>query len=394
METPLNATSTAIQTQTGSLQVPGFQPQPMRAPFYNTERNSWQVFRYDNVKRILSEYHTFSSQRDALDPQQSSELSAGQRSSPTMISLDPPDHRLYRDLAGKAFTPRRIEQQEPLIRETVDQLLNKVADQGAMDIIDDLSYLLPITIIAKLLGVPNADQPQFKQWTDDFFEFVTPAAAKAQRELGLYFYGLFEERKREPQDDLISALLATQVEGKTFSHSELIGLCSLLLLAGNDTTRHLIGNALLCLDAFPASMEQLQAQPELIPTAIEEVLRYLPSITSPARVATTDVVIEGQTIQAGQWVLPMVASANRDEAYFANAETFDITRTPNRHLTFGFGVHFCLGAPLARLESKIALEMLLARFKNIKRMREVPLKGVASPQLYGVQHLPVTFTHA
>ena len=390
MEMPRNAASTT-RTQK-LLQVPGFQPQPMCPPVYNVERNAWQIFRYEDVKRVLSEYHTFSSQRNGLDPQQNSEVSAGRNSVQTMISLDPPDHRLYRDLASKAFTPRRIEQQEPLIRETVAQLLDKVANQGAMDIIDDLSYLLPITIIAKLLGVPNADQPQFKQWTDDFFEFTTPAAAKAQQELGIYFYGLFEERKRNPQNDLISALLATEVEGKTFSNLELIALCSLLLLAGNDTTRHLIGNAILCLDTFPESMEQLQAQPELIPDAVEEVLRYLPSISSPARVAARDVVIEGQNIQAGQWVLPMVASANRDEAYFANPETFNIQRTPNRHLTFGYGIHFCLGAPLARLESRIALEMLLARFKNIKRMHEVPLQAVVSPQLYGVQHLPVTFT--
>ncbi|HXR66738.1 MAG TPA: cytochrome P450 [Ktedonobacteraceae bacterium] len=381
-----------MEVQPEALQVPGFQPQSMRAPFYNAERNSWQVFRYDDVKRILSDYHAFSSQREALDPQQSSELNAGQRSAPTMISLDPPEHRVYRDLAGKTFTPRRIEEQEPFIRETVEQLLAKVAGQGTMDMIDDFAYLLPITVIARMLGVPNADQPQFKQWTDDFFEFVTPAAARAQKELALYFQGLFEERRREPQDDFISALLTTEVEGKTFTNRDLIGLCSLLLLAGNDTTRHLIGNALLCFDAYPENMEQLRTQPDLISNAVEEVLRYLPSISSPARVATSGIVIEGQTIQAGQWILPMVASANRDEAHFPNAEIFDIRRTPNRHLTFGFGVHFCLGAPLARLESKIALEMLLAHFTDIKRVRSIPLEAAVSPQLYGVKHLPITFT--
>ncbi len=378
-----------------ALIVPDFQTQPMHAPFYNPERNAWQVFRYEEVKRVLSDYQVFSSQRDGLDPQQDKELVNGRRSeSKNMISLDPPQHRVYRNFAASAFTPRRIEQLEPTIRDIALRLLDDVASRGEMDVVDDFARHIPSIVISKLLGVPETDRPQFQAWADAFFELITPAAAQAGKEINNYFRTLLVERRQDPQDDLISALLSTQVDGKTFSDEEINALCSLLILAGNDTTRHLISSALICFDMYPEMMEILRAQPELIAGALEEVLRCLPSTLSPARVCISDIVLGGETIKAGEWVLPMVASANRDEEQFPQAAFFDIRRSPNRHLSFGYGVHFCLGATLARLESRIALEVLLARFSVIKRVRDVPLEAIQSTQLYGVKHLPVTFTLA
>lgn len=368
---------------------PGFHPLPGQPAFYNEQRKFWCVFRYAEVQRVLSDYTTFSNDRGGLDPSQPQD--PNRPASTNLISMDPPRHRLYRALVTQAFTPRTIAQLEPRITAIVHRLLDAVISQREMDVIDDFSYLLSVTVIAEMLGVPVADQEQFKQWTADFFEITTPAAAKAQRELGAYFRTIFEQHRQVPQENLISALLAAQVDGQHLTEGEMISFCSLLLLAGNDTTRNLIANALLCLDTFPDAMMQLRAEPTLLPTAIEEVLRYLPSVHTAPRIAVADTTLDGQEVKAGQWVMPMLASANRDEAQFPNPDHFDIQRTPNRHLTFGYGVHFCLGAPLARIESKIALGAILERLTDIQRVRSVPLEAVASPIVYGMKHLPITF---
>lgn len=369
---------------------PGFHPLPGQPAFYDERRKFWRVFRYPEVQRVLSDYNTFSNDRGGLDPSQPRD--PNRSASASLISMDPPRHRVYRTLVTQAFTPRTVAQLEPRITTIVHGLLDAVMSRGEMDVIDDFSYLLSVTVIAEMLGVPVADQEQFKQWTADFFEITTPAAAQAQRELGAYFRTVFEQHRQAPQDDLISALLAAQVEGQYLTEGELISFCSLLLLAGNDTTRNLIANALLCLDTFPDAMAQLRTEPTLLPTAIEEVLRYLPSTQTAPRIAAVDTSIDGQEVKAGQWVMPMLASANRDEAQFPQPDLFEIQRTPNRHLTFGYGVHFCLGAPLARIESKIALEAILERLTDIQRVRSVRLEAVASPIVYGMKHLPITFT--
>ncbi len=338
---------------------PNFRPLPGQPAFYYEQRKFWFVFRYAEVQRVLSDFNTFTSERGGLDP--------SQRNNPkrpgdaSLISMDPPRHRLYRTLVTQAFTPRTIAQLEPRITTIVHRLLDSVIYRGEMDVVDDFSYLLSVTVIAEMLGVPFADQEQFKQWTDDFFEITTPAAMQAQHELHAYFKTIFDQHREVPQDDLISALLTAQVDGQHLTEIELESFCILLLLAGIDTTRNLIANALLCLDTFPDAMAQLRAEPTLLPTAIEEVLRYLPSTQGSPRVAAVDTRIDGQEVKAGQWIMAMVASANRDEAQFPHPDLFDIGRT---HITFGYGVHFCLGAPLARLESKIALEAILERLKD------------------------------
>ncbi|GCE22142.1 cytochrome P450 [Dictyobacter kobayashii] len=378
-----------MDTQAQSL-FPGFAPMPGQPAFYNTARQTWLVFRYDSVQRVLQEYTTFSNERGGLDPLQKKSSSAFER--PNMLSMDPPRHRQYRNLAASAFTPRTIAKLEPRIIRIVHALLDRVIDRGEMDVIDDLSYPLSITVIAELLGVPASDQEQFRRWTEDFFQITTPEAQQAQQELGSYFQHVLEQHRREPQDDLITALLNAEIDEHKLTDGELISLCSLILLAGNDTTRNLIGNLLLCLDAFPLAMEQIRANPDLIPSAIEETLRFLPSVHTAPRLCIADTELDDQQIKAGQWVMPMLASANRDASYFPDPDVFEINRSPNRHLTFGYGIHFCLGAPLARLESKIAMEILLTRMHDIKRVGNILLQPLVSPVIYGVRHLPITFT--
>jgi cytochrome P450 len=202
---------------------------------------------------------------------------------------------------------------------------------------------------------------------------------------------MIKKRRHEAKDDLISALLNAQIDGEHLNQQELLGFCVLLLVAGNETTTNLIGNAFVCFEEHPEVMEQLQADPALIPGAIEEVLRYRSPVQFMYRRAAADVTLESQEIRAGQMVISWIGSANRDERQFPDPDRFDIKRTPNRHLAFGHGIHFCIGAPLARLEAKIALTLMFERMKDIQRIRSVPLESTGSMIVYGVKHLPVTF---
>jgi len=260
-----------------------------------------------------------------------------------------------------------------------------------MEVIRDLAFPLPVTVIAELLGIPVADQRQFKQWSEAIVGISEEAYLTAQQEMALYFLSLIAQRRSVPQDDLITALIEAEVDGEHLPDMELLGFCILLLVAGHETTTNLIGNAILCFDEHPHVMDELRAEPALLPSAIEEVLRYYSPVKSLGRIATVDTVLRGQHIKAGQFVLPIFSSANRDEEQFPNANTFDIRRIPNRHIAFGHGIHFCLGAPLARLEARIALGAVLERFSHIRRDRSVPLQLKESGVIFGLQSLPVTF---
>jgi cytochrome P450 len=248
-----------------------------------------------------------------------------------------------------------------------------------------------VIVIAEMLGIPHEDRARFKAWSDGIVGSSFEGGSNPQGAMSAYFLGMIEQRRREPQDDLISALLAAQIDGVHLNQRELLGFCVLLLVAGNETTTNLLGNAILCFDEHPEVMEQLRAQPELIPGAIEEVLRYRSPVQMMYRRVISDLDIDGNQFRAGQMVLAQIGSANRDEAQFPDPDSFDIARTPNRHIAFGHGIHFCIGAPLARLESKIVLTLLLERLRDIKRVRTVSLQATGSDVVYGVKHVPVTF---
>ncbi len=309
----------------------------------------------------------------------------------SMISMDPPRHRQMRSLVTLAFTPRTIARLEPRISEIVNELLDRVTPQGQMDVINDLSYPLPVIVIAELLGIPLADRERFKLWSDQFVGAAPSSGNDSQEEMSDYFKWVIEQRRKEPEDDLISALLAAQIDGKHLTEQELLGFCVLLLVAGNETTTHLIGNAIWCFDDHPAAWAELRANSALLPDAIEEVLRYRSPVKLMFRITAQDTRVGDKDIPAGTGVTAWIGSADRDEAQFPNAETFDIHRAPNRHLAFGYGIHFCLGAPLARLESKIALGIMLQRFSNVQRDRDIELEPVSAFILHGLKHMPITF---
>ena len=361
--------------------------------YYDQENELWNVFRYDDTQRILTDPTTFSS--EVAQRMMTEEEKKQMTGEPSILGLDPPRHRQLRSLVTQAFTPRTVARLEGRVTTIVDEYLNKVASTGRMDIIADLAYPLPVTVIAELLGVPTSDQAQFKHWSDTVVSTQREAAMQAVKEMGQYFGRITKERRADPKEDLISELIAAQVDGQHLTEGELISFYILLLVAGNETTTNLLGNALWCFDEHPETMEELRANPALLPSAIEEVLRYRSPVQRLIRIATTDITLRGQEIKAGQLVSPWLGAANHDPEQFPDAEDFIIGRTPNRHVAFGHGIHFCVGAPLSRLEAKIALGMLLERFKDIKRDRNVPLKRIpAASAFFGVQALPVTFVEA
>lgn len=364
---------------------PWFQHMRENAPMIYDERfGSWSVFKYNDVQQVLSNHAVYSSQNSESD--QGLDMS--------ILNMDPPRHRQLRTLAALAFTPRAVVLLEGRVTEIVNELLDQVEHQGRMDLIDDLAHPLPATIIAEMLGVPGEDREQFRHWSNQIVGSEPIDHSKGmgpQRAMAQYFRKLLPERRRQPREDLISALLAAQVDGESLSEAELLGFCILLLVAGNETTTTLLGNAIQTFDEHPEVMEELRADPSLMPGAIEEVLRYRAPVRMMFRTAIQETELRGQAIQAGDGVAAWLGSANRDEEQFPNSDTFDIHRTPNRHLAFGYGIHFCLGAPLARLEARVALNLLLARWTDIRRQHEIPLEPLGSFLLLGLRHLPITF---
>ncbi|HEX7974120.1 MAG TPA: cytochrome P450 [Anaerolineales bacterium] len=370
------------------------QEQPV---YYNPRRGSWSVFGFDDVQRVLSDYETFSSQFAGGGQDGGSPFAA------SMISSDPPRHRQLRTLVTQAFTPRAVDALAPRIRSIVTGLLDKVSAAGGtagqMDVISDLGTPLPVTVIAELLGIPVADREKFKSWSDlvvsmanfgdevDYAKFQSDAVM----EMSAYFFNMIQQRQAEPGEDLISGLLAAEIEGQRLETIELLGFCVLLLVAGNETTTNLIGNAMLAFAEHPEAWERLRAEPGLLPGAIEEVLRYRSPVQSMFRVTKKEARLGDKTIPAGTSLLAWIGSANHDEAQFPDAERFDIERTPNRHLAFGQGIHYCLGAPLARLEGRIALGAMLERFRCFDLAPGAKLERVPSLIVYGVKQLPIHY---
>jgi cytochrome P450 len=352
--------------------------------FFDQTRDAWLVLGYEEVQQVLLNHQTFSSERwvgpdGKFDPAISGSI----------LGMDPPGHRRLRALVSQAFTPRVIANLEMRIVSIARDLLDRVEEKGEMDVIDDLAYPLPITVIAELLGVPHEDHEQFRRWSLEIVGLNADVRLAAIEELAQYVQQMIEQRRREPREDLVSGMIHAEMDGEHLPDREIIGLVRLLLVAGHETTTGLISNAVMCFDEHPESLQEVLAYPELWPSTIEEILRYRSVVHMHARFARMDTALLGQQIKAGEPVIPVFAAANLDERQFPNPNTFDIRRTPNRHLGFGHGIHFCLGAPLARLETRIALQMLYERFLGLHRNRAIPLAVKPSYIVYGLQHLPV-----
>jgi hypothetical protein len=290
-----------------------------------------------------------------------------------LLNLDAPDHTSLRGLVNKAFTPRRVAALRPRIEALVEELLGAASGRGELELVRDLAHPLPVIVIAELLGVPSADRERFRAWSHGVAQIIDPLnaerglarAKEAATALAGYFREMLARRRAEPRDDLLSAMIAAEQDGRVLGEGDLLSLCTLLLAAGHETTTNLIGNAVIALLRFPEQAERLRAEPALMPAAVEEFLRFDSPVQFTDRVALEDVELAGRRVRRGRPIALLLAAANHDPAQFASPHRLDVGRADNRHLAFGAGPHFCLGAPLARLEAEIALGALLRRFPKL-----------------------------
>jgi len=319
----------------------------------------------------------------------------------SMLDRDPPDHTRLRGLVSKAFTPRVVEVLRPHIQQLVDGLLDRVEGAGSMDLIEDFAYPIPVIVICEMLGVPVEDRERFKGWGLDIARGldslllppgsdVVERSVAARRALADYFRELIAERRASPRADMLSGLIAAEEAGDTLSENELLATCILLLVAGHETTVNLIGNGTLALLRHPDQLRQLRESPELIGSAVEELLRYDGPVQRTARIPSEDVTIGGRTIAKGEMVMPFIGAADRDPAQFPDPDRLDIRRADNRHIAFGWGIHFCLGAPLARVEGQIAIGTLARRLPKLALATDRP-EYRQSLTLRGLSRLPVAF---
>ena len=344
--------------------------------------DAWVLTRYEHADAMLCDHKRFSAEDRRFHD-------VGLT---TMLDIDPPDHTRLRSLVSRAFTPRSVSRWHERVQEIADRLLDAVAGHDRFDPIAALGYPLPVTAIAEMLGVPAEDMDRFEGWSNDIALIVEPiltpvqveAVGCATEELFAYFETVVETRQREPKDDLVSALLAAEEEGDKLSREELLSAMLLILVAGNETTRNLIGNGMLALLRHPDQLQRLRDAPDLLEPAVDELLRYDSPVRIDGRVVREDLEIGGKRLRAGQKVIALLGAANRDPAAFENPEALDIGRENKSHLSFGRGIHYCLGASLALLEARIAFRGLLDRFPSIRLAAEpryrdgIVLRGVES----------------
>jgi cytochrome P450 len=324
---------------------------------------------------------------------------------PSFLFLDPPDHTRLRGLVSHAFTPRRVRDLTPLIEEFVSGLIDMKLATGEMEIVEDLAYPLPVRVICELLGVPHSDESVFKGWAHDLAraldpDFMIPDDVRQRQEAGFqslrsYFEQLVAERRKNPGDDMLSALIQAEDAGDRLTHEELLSTLGLLLIAGFETTVNLIGNSVLQLGRHPEQYAKLVADPSLARSTIEEVLRFDPPVQISGRISMTDIEVDGHTITKGNQAITVLGAANRDpEEFGPTSQEFDITRAnAANHVSFGAGIHFCVGAPLARLESTIAIRTLAEKVPSFEIAVDEPVYK-ENFVLRGLQSLPIRFQTA
>jgi cytochrome P450 PksS len=367
------------------------------------KQTAWVVTRYDDVAMVLKDERFGKDRHRAMSPEQL----AAQPWFPkflrplarTMLDADPPDHTRLRALVQQAFSPRTVERMRPRIESLANELIDRFDKRGRVDLLADYTLPIPTTIIAEMLGVDAGDQHKFHRWSAKMLAASTahfglwramPSAWSFLR----YTRNLIRDRREHPRDDLVTALVQAHQADDRMSDDELISMILLLIVAGHETTVNLIAIGMLALMQHPDQMAKLRENPGLIEPAVEELLRFAsPVETATERFAREEVTVAGVTIPKGGMVFAAIASANRDESHFENPDTLDITRSPNKHLSFGLGIHFCLGASLARLEAQVALQTLLTRTGEIELAVPVDaLKWRSGLVLRGLKSLPVRVT--
>jgi len=369
-------------------------------PVHQSPLGFWVLTRYDDVSAVLRDPRFIKEPLAALVAARfGAEVPRGVGLS--MLDRDPPDHTRLRGLVIKAFTPRVVDGLRSRIQQIVDELITRVQAAGSMDVIEEFAYPIPVNVICEMLGVPLADHERFKGWSLDIARGldsiwlppdseVPRRSAASRHAINDYFRGLIAQRRASPRGDLLSALIAAEEAGDKLNEEELLATCILLLIAGHETTVNLIGNGVLALLRNPGELERLRATPGLITNAVEELLRYDGPVQRTARVASAPATIGGRTIAKGEMVMPFIGAADRDPSQFPDPDRLDLTRADNRHIAFGWGIHFCLGAPLARVEGQIAIDALVRRLPRLELMTDAP-EYRQSLTLRGLKTLPVKF---
>ena len=361
----------------------------------------WGVTRYDDIWTALKDPGRFSSSMASApggmqSPEVAKVMKDGYPEIPTLVTNDPPSHTRFRGLVNKAFTPRRVAEREPHVREIANELIDKFYDEGGCDLIWQFAYPLPMRLIAETLGVPREDMDKFKRWSDDSvarLSMIPPErqieCARSIVEFQKYFVAMAEERRREPQDDMLTDLVNARLEGVSpLTMPELLSVLQQLLVAGNETTTNLIGNMMMLVLQNPDQLQALRGDLSLAGNAVEEALRMEAPVQGLFRTTTVDAELGGVTIPQGSHLQLLYASGNRDESEYPDPDRFDVRRPNARtHLSFGGGIHFCIGAPLARLEARIALETLLRRLPNLRLKAGQSFERVPHFFLRGFEHL-------
>ncbi|WP_416825291.1 cytochrome P450 family protein [Ectobacillus polymachus] len=364
-------------------------------------QTSWLITRYDDSLQVLRDNRFIKNPHTLLSPEQLNKMIPILERDVLlnhMLNSDPPDHDRLRNLVHKAFTPKMIEGLRIRIQEIADSLLDGFQNKGNINLIEEFAFPLPIIVICEMLGIRETDRDRFREWSNTLVDTVNlpekiQQALPALQSFVQYIRNLIEERRNESGEDLISALVHAEAEGEKLTEKELYSMIFLLIIAGHETTVNLIGNGVLALLQHPKQLEKLKQNPDLISSAIEEILRfYGPVELATNRWANEDIQIREKLIQKGDAVVVALASANRDEMQFENPDIFDITRNNNRHLAFGMGIHYCLGAPLARLEGQIAIQTLIQRMPNLHLNTDPEtLHWRPTYLMRGLTELPIAF---